>query len=112
MKKEKEGFVCSVCKREMVVKSVKYTPPTWEWRCWGDGQMALVSNGMRIMGAFDNDKLKRDMPNSANARLIAAAPDMLEALKGMLEWARRVKESNPGPEVSTAITAIKKALGE
>jgi hypothetical protein len=48
----------------------------------------------------------------ANARLIAAAPELLEALKGMMEWARRVKGSNPGPEVFEASAAIAKATGE
>lgn len=45
-------------------------------------------------------------------RLIAAAPEMLEALKGMLEWARRVKVRNPGMEVVTAMNAITKAEGQ
>ena len=47
----------------------------------------------------------------ANARLIAAAPELLEALKEMLEWARRVKVRNPGMEVANAINAIAKAEG-
>ena len=47
-----------------------------------------------------------------NGRLIAAAPDLLKALEGMLEWARRVKGPNPGIEVANAYTAIKKATGE
>ena len=46
-----------------------------------------------------------------DARLIAAAPELLEGLKGMLEWARRVKVSNPGPEIRNAIAAIAKAEG-
>lgn len=28
------------------------------------------------------------------------------ALRGMLEWARRVKHANPGPEVRDAIAAL------
>ena len=47
--------------------------------------------------------------DNANARLIAAAPDLLEALKGMLNWARRVQEPIPGPEIPRAHTAIAKA---
>jgi hypothetical protein len=48
----------------------------------------------------------------ANARLIAAAPEMLEALEGMLEWARRVKGKPPeGLEVFNAINAIARAMG-
>lgn len=47
------------------------------------------------------------------ARLFAAAPDLLEACKGMLQWARRTKlsEPNPGVEVLNAINAIDKAEG-
>jgi hypothetical protein len=45
----------------------------------------------------------------ANAQLIAAAPELLAALIGMREWARRVKGPNPGMEVYAAICAIEKA---
>ena len=48
---------------------------------------------------------------NANATLIAAAPAMYEALKGMLEWARRIKQNNPGPEVMNALKAIAQAEG-
>lgn len=47
----------------------------------------------------------------ANARLIAAAPELLAALNGMMEWARRVKASNPGAEIANARTAIALATG-
>ena len=43
--------------------------------------------------------------------LIEAAPDLLEALKGMMEWARRVKQLNPGNEIGIAHNAIMKAEG-
>lgn len=45
----------------------------------------------------------------ANAQLIASAPDLLEACKGMLLWAQRVNGKNTGPEVMQAVTAIAKA---
>jgi hypothetical protein len=41
--------------------------------------------------------------------LHAAAPDLLVALEGMLEWARRVTQRNPGMEVANAMNAITKA---
>lgn len=50
--------------------------------------------------------------NLANARLIASAPELLEALVGMLEWARRVNGPNPGPEIRNAHAAIAKATGQ
>ncbi len=43
--------------------------------------------------------------------LLAAAPELRDALAGMLEWARRVKGSNPGPEIGAALKAIAKAKG-
>ena len=35
--------------------------------------------------------------------------DLLKALEGMLEWARRVQERNSGPEIVNALNAIDKA---
>lgn len=47
--------------------------------------------------------------NCARCIMEKAAPELLEALKGMLQWARRVKEKNPGMEVSNACQAIASA---
>ncbi len=52
-----------------------------------------------------------DEEREANAALIAAAPALLEACKGMLEWARRVKHANSGPEIAQAQAAITQAAG-
>ena len=43
------------------------------------------------------------------AKLEGINKSLLAALKGMLEWARRVKEINPGMEVAIARQAITKA---
>ena len=40
------------------------------------------------------------------------APELLKALEGMMEWARRVKVRNPGMEVFNACVAIEKADGK
>jgi hypothetical protein len=47
----------------------------------------------------------------ANARLIAAAPELLDACKAMLEWARRGETKNAGPEILLATNAVAKAEG-
>lgn len=48
----------------------------------------------------------------ANARLIAAAPDLLEALKAMLSLARRDAPQLAGKTMGYAEAAIAKATGE
>lgn len=47
----------------------------------------------------------------ANAILLASAPDLLAALEGMLDWARRVRVANPGMEVARAVAAVADAKG-
>ncbi len=49
--------------------------------------------------------------DKGTAAAIVALPDLLHALQGMLNWARRVKGCNPGPEVVNACNAIAKAGG-
>lgn len=44
-----------------------------------------------------------------NAHVIAEAPNLVCALEGMLEWARRVTQPNPGQEIQHAVTALAKA---
>lgn len=39
----------------------------------------------------------------------AVQAELIAALRGMLEWARRVKQANPGPEISLAHAAIARA---
>ena len=75
-----------------------------------DNVHRLCYPGYRIRGIcaiWNNTKTSK-----ANANLIAAAPAMYEALQGMLEWARRVKQANPGPEVLAALNAISQAEGK
>ena len=79
--------------------------------CWGVETDEPSPHGRTIavmaQGNYEN------APNArANARLIAAAPELLDALKGMLEWARRVKEKNPGQEIVNALNAVARAEGQ
>ena len=66
--------------------------------------------GIHILASSNNGE-GFTSEDRANATLIAAAPAMYEALKGMLEWARRIKQNNPGPEVMNALKAIAQAEG-
>lgn len=63
-----------------------------------------------------DDQLVAMVPNHTDdetaeerAKLLAASPELLKGLRGMLEWARRVKEKNPGMEIAEAGAAITKA---
>ena len=89
-------------------KPAQFTPGPW-----------YVHSNKIAVGDRDNDRHIiadiRGMEAFGNptpdATLIAAAPEMYEALKRMLAWARRVKQNNPGPEVMDALNAIAQAEG-
>jgi Tfp pilus assembly protein PilX len=76
----------------------------------------LQANGEWIASTYtgeeDEEKVKEEI---ANTKFIIQACnshyDLLEALKGMMNWARRVKELNPGMEIRNACVAIQKAEG-
>lgn len=81
--------------------------PPWPW----------VVHEERFVAAKDGSPVVNMChPNKAIAKkiapLLAAAPELLEALSGMLEWARRVKVANPGPEIAAALKAVAKAKGQ
>lgn len=54
----------------------------------------------------------QDEKGEANARLIAAAPELLEALKGMMDWEVRNITFHSNPAHKQAEAAIAKATGE
>jgi hypothetical protein len=61
--------------------------------------------------ANDRRYKNRKEPNEADARLIAAAPDLLKTLNEIADWCDRW--TTPGHPVSAiAHAAIKKAMGE
>lgn len=70
--------------------------------CRKDGTGIAEILGRSINGDWDAE-------TKANADLLRSAPDLAEALQGMLKWARRVRTLNPGPEILGAITALQKA---
>lgn len=104
---------------------IEKSPTQGEWRSYG---CTVYSGEMVIAGAYceGNRNLSKclsseDVPNSeglcgegwdeamANARLIAAAPELLEALKGLLEVTEENYDNRH--EVEAAIHAIAKAEG-
>jgi hypothetical protein len=91
-----------------------HTPGPWRIRFFEEGpekrRCFLVQTEGRITIA-ENRHTHDWKEAETNAALIAAAPEMLEALEDMLKWARRVKQLNPGPEIVNALNAIAKAKG-
>ena len=90
----------------------KWTPGPWEVHGYAHVGDFYIHGANKICDVVNPSGFYRSPKETeANARLIAAAPELLEGLKGMLEWGRRVKVSNPGPEIRNAIAAIAKAEG-
>lgn len=86
----------------------------------GDGDTADASDGWHIASIGDAPTfvggeevyLSRDLQR-ANARLISAAPDLLEALDGMVSKAQKQNWNDNYPEeLNAAYKAIAKARGE
>ena len=99
----------------------RHTPGPWHTLCHGDS-LEDGSHRVTIAGPSTPDNFAGQVATAwrkgasaeeveANARLIAAAPDLLDALKGMMEWARRVRAANPGMEVAEAMNAIARVEG-
>jgi len=92
------------------MSDARHTPGPW---CASNGKLVRVSTGTRppitICGVHrvgDRGGAQQCDP-LANARLIAAAPEMLEALEGIVRVADRAT-----PEFDAARAAIAKAKGE
>ena len=89
-----------------------HTTGTWKNQTMGgcENGRQILSGKLHLATCHYGNGIDVNDAN-ANAALIAAAPELLDALKGMLEWARRVKELNLGMEVFNATQAIAKAEG-
>jgi hypothetical protein len=99
----------------------KHTPGPWEW---GDGHRGLYGQGegrqreVLTFESYEGMWLSYTDNQEANARLIAAAPDLLEALECMIIGAAACAIPHPKEReviqeaVNMAIAAKRKAKGE
>ena len=68
---------------------VKHTPGPWNSELINNGTDYQISSKRRYIATlakYGNLDSKCDDLDKANARLIAAAPELLEALKDVLRW--------------------------
>ena len=82
-------------------EAMKHTPGPWNYD--RSGYSLYVNSGRELVTALSMDG-KRLETSEANARLIAAAPDLLEALERYVH--------HFGDPLKCARTAIAKATGE
>jgi len=82
----------------------KHTPGPWELHLGYNGAFRIEKDGVVITDR--GPYLDRHLEMHANARLIAAAPDLLEALKE----AREVMGQEPSARVINAAIKIREAI--
>ncbi len=91
----------------------KHTPTPWRIE-HGDEEHRegiwahnpVIGNDTWIAGTM----MQADLPFIVQA--VNAHDELVAALEGMLEWARRVTQRNPGPEIVNACNALSKARGD
>jgi len=98
--------------------SAQHTPGPWsavEWSCHAATTVVADVDGRRVVVADCSGHGRYATDSISDARLIAAAPELLEALKGMVAlWNnRRSYDENDSPShwPDTARAAIAKATG-
>jgi hypothetical protein len=88
------------------IEMSKHTPGPWAY-AWAGGIALVFQKGEATIASIPYDDDNEIPQVEANARLIAAVPDLLEALKGVLRVADRATV-----EFDAARAAIAKATGE
>lgn len=101
-----------------------HTAGPWKWQLFGDTYMLTAQHGRReiIVGAIQHGVMKYPVvamasdgvlqdvdPIHPNAKLIAAAPELLEALEGLTDYFDFMIDDPTFNERIKAIEAIKKA---
>lgn len=86
----------------------KYTPGKWEAATYA-GDHVVTSNGELIIECSTPHVSDRDA--AANAQLIAAAPDLLDACKEAAAEVELIKSMTSGRVLEILLNAIAKAEG-
>lgn len=89
----------------------KHTPGPWEARKDDEGVWGVVHDGAFLTTAFPPDLGMVPGTEEANARLIAAAPELLNELVLILEWAQIEKAPLRKLEMERIAALIAKATG-
>ena len=102
-------------------EKTKFTPGPWAYRPneyddWGvvkspDGLPVAQACVGRWSKDFDKHRTEGTDPAEANARLIAAAPELLAALERMFNMSPPEIHGSPGSAIEQARAAIAKAKG-
>lgn len=96
---------------------MKYTSGPWKYRTVDESIGGIDDDNGNVIGqSFDlaiKDPKERNTVRIANAKLMAAAPELLEALKLIVEWQMAIMEgkSTKGYPGTEAVAAINKAEG-
>ena len=93
--------------------SAQHTPGPWHIYRYGKHPRAVWGATNALPVAIIHSDGTSSVANDANARLIAAAPELLQAAKDFVEWfeCNRIGDK-PIAELSHARDAIAKATGE
>jgi hypothetical protein len=87
----------------------QHTPAPWQVSPYGNitSKSLTVAKVEQMPGNYESEK-------QANARLISAAPDMLEALQSCLDYLLldSMMEEDAAPEIEKIRKAISKAKGD
>jgi hypothetical protein len=65
--------------------TTKYTPGPWSWDTDPNGDRWIIGDKSTWVPRIAKIPRYSEMPNEANARLIAAAPELVEALRELTE---------------------------
>lgn len=98
-------------------EAVKHTPGPWHWLFDADGDHLIYAEKCDVLAVTGGEGYLDLVTDEANARVIAAGPEMLEALKAALAELGDYSDEHDGqyairPETEYKIAAaIQKAEG-